>query len=602
MNQLVAIDRGAAPSRAEGDSGRKSGPVSLRGLCQKVVGSALVVAGMASALAVPARAADESYSPPPAPRPLVLLDYYHRTKKATWIGRHLLTGSYSDTVGRYQTDDFSHTNSYDSFVNALERNYDLRVHETPLVKDGLRGADIVVLINPEKPTEKAPVPVLTDEEIASLRTFAEEGGTVVALLNSVGAKGTEDFEIAQMRKLVRAFGVDWNDTNTEYSDIPMSRRQGYFYNIPLFHYGAGCTLRILDSAVNPQVLLEVKEDNGVSPPVRGPGIVLTRAGKGKFLCIGDTGSWGGGNMSRPWAENRRFLEQLFAYALRSRDIAPPQIPAGKSLRYAVQVGKLNVVPTGNPLSAVKQPGMERYVPRPRTAIPYFEGEGVIELKSLEAGESGARRYTLSLGEFTFFQNPAPRSKDETVAIETNRQGAVIELVAEGDLSRRLAPDLPALFALIPNDAVRVGDRWSKLQDLRVNPVRGNDLGITKPMQTEVIYVRDETFEGQPCRLFRAQAEVWLPDVGVRIDDLLPKDSAEWGGAKFELMAGRGGRILFKQQQWIAADTGIVLKAETQTRLLAWLHRVGETLPVKMAQKDDLMMVSLASTASFTLQK
>lgn len=89
--------------------------------------------------------ADESFSPAPAPRPVVLLDYYHRMPKQTKIGQHLLTGSYSDTVGRYRTDDFSHTNSYDSFLNALEQDFDLRVHETPLTKGNLTGADIVML-------------------------------------------------------------------------------------------------------------------------------------------------------------------------------------------------------------------------------------------------------------------------------------------------------------------------------------------------------------------------------------------------------------------------------------------------------------------------
>ena len=50
------------------------------------------------------------------------------------------------------------------------------------------------------------------------------------------------------------------------------------------------------------------------------------------------------------------------------------------------------------------------------------------------------------------------------------------------------PELAFQTSFIPNDGVRVGDRWKKRRQLKVNPLRLVDLGPVRPVKTEICYM------------------------------------------------------------------------------------------------------------------
>ncbi|MCW5548394.1 MAG: hypothetical protein KIT44_05475 [Opitutaceae bacterium] len=542
----------------------------------------------------------QPFSPEPPPRPKVLLDYYHRLKPDTRVGNFILTGGYLNSIGRYRTDDFSHTNSYDSFAHALESEFALLFHERPIDEAALRDVDILVINNPEDPQHVPGAPLISDEEIAAILAFVGNGGSLIVMLNSVGA-AEENFESVQFRKLLNLLGVDWNSDNTHYSDIPISARHGYFYDIKLFHYGAGCTLRFLPHALAPEVWLEVKEDV-TFPEVRGAGIVKVRYGRGKVLVVGDGGSWGGGNMSRPWADNRRFLAQLFRHSKPSRDVPMPSYPVGQTLLYDTAFTQLNVVPSRMPLAGAMQPGFKYFEPRPRTRIPYSETVGTLRVVCVDIAPDGVRSLAVTPAEFHQFDQPIPSREDDAIKLQVTRQGSILGIAGEGELSRWLAPSISPLVAFIPNDAIRVGDRWEKIQHLRVNAFRGADTSVTRPVEVEMLYLRDEIIDGRPCRVIRSQTEQWLPDIAVQPADFLPDEFVhQRGGEELVYMASRGGKLLFRMDQWVDRESSMVIKARSQSRLLVWLHPPAGPTGVTTAEKDSSMITSIAHVAEFKLR-
>ncbi len=249
------------------------------------------------------------YSPEPMQHLRLLFDYYHHSLPATPVGSHLVTGSYLNSIGRYGWDDFVHSNTFDPVYIALEKEFSVSMSRQPFSGKLLTQTDAVVIMNPDNPKILLSARVISDEEISLLRKFVNNGGSLMVMVNSGGAaRESESFENVQLRKLVRGFGLDWNDDDTHYSNNLIPQGHPHFYDVPLFHYGAGCTLQILPDASAPEVLLNVySEESYTDRNVRGPGIIMVRPGRGKFILVGDVGTWTA-NLSRPWADNERILK------------------------------------------------------------------------------------------------------------------------------------------------------------------------------------------------------------------------------------------------------------------------------------------------------
>ena len=544
-----------------------------------------------------------SYSAEPM-RPIKLMfDYYHHSKPSTRVGNHIITGSWVDDNGRYGWDDFVHTNTFDPVFVGLEKEYSIFMSREPYSKKLLSQTDAVVIMNADNPAIVPSAHLISDEEISSLQQFVKNGGSLMVMVNAgSAARASEGFEKVQLSKLVRSFGLDWNDDDTHYSDNMIQDGHPHFYDVPVFHYGAGCTLQILPEAPNPEVLLDVYSDAGYTDrQVRGHGIIMVRPGKGKFILVGDVGSWTG-NMSRPWADNESILKQLVRYLKPSQGVTPPQLPAGKSWEYEITVAGLQAIPVDNSLSQISRSHYRLFSPREITNMPYFETSALLQLTCKEQTKDQAARLEVKVTDFRWFDEQPENNGDQYIHFTASRQGKVSGMKASGYDAQWLAPDVSVIIALLPVDGIRPGNRWESIESLRVPILRGSDLPPIKQFKMEVTYVGDAQIEGKSCRLLRSSGEIWLDELGVRVDELLPQEEVlRIGGSHYEFLAKHGGKLLFKREQWVDHKTGIVVKARIQTRIVAWIHDLRKPINISNAEKDKNMIVSLAHIMTFKLK-
>src|SRR5690606_24942736 len=160
----------------------------------------------------------------------------------------------------------------------LSKEYSISMSRSPYSKKLLKDFDGVVIFAADNPLLIHDAEVITDTEIIALTDFVEKGGSLMVMLNAIEKnRFNESFETKQMKKLLGYFGLTWNDNDTHYSDNIIPVGHPYFYDVPVFHYGAGCTIKILPEAKDPEILLNVYSDTTyIDRSVSGAGIVMVR--------------------------------------------------------------------------------------------------------------------------------------------------------------------------------------------------------------------------------------------------------------------------------------------------------------------------------------
>jgi hypothetical protein len=434
-------------------------------------------------------------------------------------------------------------------------------------------------------------------------SFVERGGSLMIMINAfTPERANEDFESVQLRKLVRNFGLDWNHDDTHYSDVVIGEGHPYFYDVPVFHHGAGCTIQILPNAVQPQVLMQVASDAGYPDRhVKGPGIVMVRHGKGKVILVGDSGSWTG-NMARPWAENEKILKQLFRYLKPDNNVEPPQYPLNKKWEYGVTIAGLQAIPVKNSISEIPRTNYQLFRPREKTGMPYLEGTANLQITNKSTDAEKASNMQAVVTNFKWFDD-AVKDTAQVINFVASRQGKVTHVEASGKMAAWLAPEMALAVALLPVDGLHEGDSWESREDLRIPILQGTDIAPLRTIDMKITYVHDEVMNGHTCRLLRSAGEVWLKDLDVNVSDLLPASVMQRpGGSYYQYFNDRGGKLLFKREQWVDVATGIVVKARMQNRILAWIQDVRKPVDKSNADKDNNMIMSLAQSITLDLKK
>lgn len=536
------------------------------------------------------------FSPSPPERPVVWMDYYHRELPDTKLGNHLVTGSYENQFGRYAWNDFSHTNTFDPLFQTLEKEFTLEIRQEPFTTKALSGTDIVLIMNPQP----VGAPIISDAEIEVLRNFVASGGSLMVMLNSATTERLhETFEREKTGKLLYEFGLIWDEVCTHYVDIEIGDFHPYFYDMDYFHYGAGCTFQFLDHAQNPRVLLDVHEDVG-QPVVRGPGISKVDYQEGKVIVVGDNGSWSG-NMARPWVENPKFMQQLFHYAKRGQGVILDTYLPEKERNYSYTSVAVHRSGEENSLYDIEQPYSRKAQLSERVIMPIRETSADLNLVFLPGQTKGAGKARLALNDINNFEDPLDFDQKQEIEMQFSRLGAVGELDANGKFAQWVGTDVSYLFAFIPNQNIRVGDRWNKVQNLRIPTLQLADIPTSLPAEVEMVYLGDERLGGYSVRKFRSQASAWLPDLGITIDDILPDEvTRKWGGNPYRFFADRGGRLLYRAEQWVDKETGKVVKAKVQTRVLVWIEDTRKEIPVANTDKDGDMITITAHVVEIVI--
>lgn len=532
----------------------------------------------------------------------ILFDYYHHSMPNTKVGNHLITGSWLGGAGRYAWNDFVHSNTFDPVFTSLGEEHFITIGREYLSKKMLANQDAVLIVTPDNPATVPAIPVLANEEIENLKKFVSQGGSLMIMLNAATPeRANEDFESVQLKKLVNSFGLDWNLDDTHYSDIVIGNGHPYFYDVPIFHYGAGCTIKILPSAQQPEVLMEVYSDLGYPDRhVRGPGIVSVKYGKGKVVLVGDIGSWTG-NMSRPWAENDRILKQLFRYMMPDKGVRPAVYQQGTKLNYNVTIAGLQAIPVANSISGFQKPFYKYFRPREKTGMPYLEGTADVQLVSKGINAQKAASLQADIKNFKWFDELV---KDSAASVNfvASRQGKVTDITAIGNAGNWLASEVSSLVGLLPVDGLQPGHSWKSVEYFKIPILAGTQLAPLKPIEMKITYVKDEIVDGRKCRLLRSADEVWLKDLGIELKDILPAELVNNpGGSNYKFYNERGGKLMFKKEQWIDAATGVVLKARNQSRILTWVQDTRKPVDASNADKDNNMIMSLSQIITMTLK-
>ncbi|HEY0771077.1 MAG TPA: hypothetical protein VGD31_12165, partial [Sphingobacteriaceae bacterium] len=324
-------------------------------------------------------------------------------------------------------------------------------------------------------------------------------------------------------------------------------------------------------------------------------------GKGKMILVGDAGSWTG-NMSRPWAENDRILKQLFMYLKPDNGAVMPQYPVDKSMEYDVTISGLQAIPNANSISQIPKEGYEMFKPRERTNMPYLEGTAKLVLTNKAVSADQSLNIEAAVSGFKWF-NKLVSDTVQRIRFVSSRQGKVSNIDVNGKAAAWLAPEMSSAVALTPVEGIRPGDKWLSQEWLRIPVLDGTSVSPVRNLELEVTYVRDEMMNGIKCRLYRSADELWLNDLNIKAGDLLPDAIMNRvGGSHFKFFNERGGKLLFKKEQWVDVRTGVVIKARNQSRILAWIEDTRKKVDLSNADKDNSMILSLAQIITLDLKK
>jgi unsaturated rhamnogalacturonyl hydrolase len=230
-------------------------------------------------------------------------------RKAIYLGLMLVAGSFAQMVvaldgyhnneskmpDHYQWDG-TRNGGFSQLGKLLqELGAELRTIREPLTRRSLAGAGMLIIVDPDTPTETEDPKYIRKDEVEAIAQWVKEGGRLVLLGND---KGNAEFE--HFNQLAARFGIEFVETT-----YPKSAGKGILIATgphPIFESGLSvyivelAPLRVSGGA---EVLLE---DKGT------PIMALAREDKGIVFALGD-----------PWVyneyinhkDNRRIAANLF---------------------------------------------------------------------------------------------------------------------------------------------------------------------------------------------------------------------------------------------------------------------------------------------------
>ncbi|MGJ1271757.1 hypothetical protein ACR79K_14010 [Sphingobacterium siyangense] len=430
----------------------------------------------------------------------LLFDYYHHNLPSTKVGNHILTGSWIDSDGRYGWDDFVHTNTLDHAYTILSKEYSISMSRAAYSDMLLKGIDGVVIFALDNPSLISNAKVVSDSEIKVLQKYVRNGGSLMLMLNAVEKnRFNESFEMGQTKKLLRGFGLGWNNDDTHYSDTA-------------------------------------------------------------------------------------------------------DLSTFNNLEYEMQVAGLQAVPRSNTLSKIPLPEYEVFNPRPTTQMPFFEASARLVLNAVRDTMLGAVRADVKVVDFKWFDRSDEDHEQNVISLLIGKQGKVAQIEPKGKHATWIAPDISMISAILPTTGVKPGDSWQSMESIRIPAIRATDLPFVKMQNLEILYMDDQERNDKPCRLLVSTGEAWLSDWGITVNDILTEEEVKKvGGTHYNFLHNRGGKILFKREQWVDRKTGIVLEARLQTRIITWIKDDRRPIGKSNLAKDSETIVSLANITTLKLK-
>jgi hypothetical protein len=211
----------------------------------------------------------------------------------------------------------------------------------------------------------------------------------------------------------------------------------------------------------------------------------------------------------------------------------------------------------------------------------LEGTADLTLVSKGKTELQGSNMELAIKNFKWFDRLVSDTT-QRISFVASRQGRVADVSAHGYMANWLSAEVSSIVALSPVDGIKPGDSWEMSEWMRIPALQATNIPPLKKINLKVRYVRDEEINGQKCRLYRTADELWLNEIGVKVEDFLPtEDVNRVGGSFYKYFNDRGGKFLFKREQWVNAET--------------WVQDIRRPVAASNADKDNDMIMSLAQT-------
>lgn len=524
---------------------------------------------------------------PDAPdRPRVWMDYYHHRPTERRLGRELLFGGLTDPIGRYGTDDLAHTNSFIPLIQTLEADYALIPRTEPFSTAALADTDIALIFTPDAPGVLPEAKVISDEEIQVLDGFVRGGGSLLIMAN--GFADIETFETVRLLKLLRHFGIEWLELDTGPIDWIIPEDDPVFVLDAPIHYGGGCLFRFTPRAESPRTLLHAPNPTADQPyPENDGAIVQVRPGRGKVIVVGDTGSFTA-NLDRPWIRNAPLLKQIFDHARPSTDRPTPDWTRRDS-RYRLSTTSAVIANHAAYREINRAQASETQRPRPYTDLYWQDKDGLIDI--VIDKKTGDRHVVLRYrDDDSNFQNSEPQSSPSAAqaTYRISPQGRARLLAEHDESAHHLPPDTSALFIEFSRPNPRIGDRWNRTIAFAPPGITPQHSAAPLPVEAQTLLLGEVVIDGRTCLHLKTFAAAWLSDLGLSEADLLP-DDVSVAQTRWTWDRG-GGRLRIQLEHWLDAETGQLVKAVADSRIVLFLKpRDGH----RAADAPDLTVVTTA---------
>ena len=518
---------------------------------------------------------------------VMLYDLRHRQPvQQTLIEGHLRTGYFDSMRGRYLPFDRAHGNGYALFRLLFSDKFSFRTSRQPITREVLDGVSILLLINPDSEAYLDTAHLISDEEIRAITEFVRAGGGLFVTANSWTKP--ETYELDHTNKLLRHFGVEFQQDWTPYYKCRVPEDSPFLFNVSALHYGGGCTIRVLDDVpgVKLDVVLEAKKDEMKrsnvypvgyqdAPLGEGPIITLSHYGRGRVIAVGDSGTWGHDDLAVTGAGNLEILKQLMGLLSGKGGMDLQYRPTpGKRSQYSVEVSRFIAAPDPDLLKLFTQP---RGVKKELLSAGSWPSEFLYHLAEYEldrsAGQKDARGNTeLSLDLYDRRGN------------QKHRRGSVkFDLAPRGQVVRkRFSPNaiepLSVLHELansvsVPfsDPSIEVGSSWENDLWVRILPLElGKESAAWKKVKAKHILEGIEERRGARCLKVVTYAVVDME--GVEISALLSAETLH--RPQVERFRVDQGMQVMERVQYLTLDKSELVESESYLYSRLWLDGLG----------------------------
>jgi unsaturated rhamnogalacturonyl hydrolase len=488
---------------------------------------------------------------PPAERIVIMQDLYHHLPPEND------QGSYESSRGRYTWFDRTHPNGFSSLRLELIRNgFDVASTTREILPETLKGVDVFLLVHPDSQKYLDRPNLISQRDVAALRDFVRSGGGLMIITNSYGDPDwpKEDFELEHTNLLAREFGVQFRGDQTGHVDITIPNGNSFLTNAKRFHYGNGCTLQILPKTeAEVQVVLDYQGK---------PIIALSQLGKGKALFIGDSGSWGNGNIYRPGCYNAEIAVALFKL------IAPK---------------KKSLVDDGRRIELVKKaPSLPNYEVIVRRTVGSVKTLELMDQLNQTSTRQQLNHYTNQTWSFRLdMAASSAAGKERTPKL----QGSVA-----ASLKSLLSKLQSALPERLRQDAV-----WRNSLPVRILPLDELKPAEHRDAGWVFRYVGMEEFRKTKCAKLQVLASLDL--TGLELTDFI--SAGEIHRINLKVLSIAGGRQNCEISCYVRSEDGAVLGGQIHMSTCLWLNP-GKSIDRFNVGLGDLAAVFISEGSDFSL--